>query len=213
VKKLSLTAERIVATALTQIEETGLEKFSTRKLGAALGIEAMSLYHYFPSKGHLLDAVAERILSEIVIPAEPQSDPVEWLRQVCLSYRDLMQAHPRAFLLVATRRFNTPGTLALLESLMALFQEAGLAPERGAHWFRMLNYFLNGAMLAEWTIRGLQPDSTQSVVDAGGLPEFPAVVRSAPFLGASTLEATFHEGLELLLRCFAQELAASSPAT
>ncbi len=42
--------EEIVTTALTFIEEEGLEAFSTRKLGARLGLQAMSLYHYFPSR-------------------------------------------------------------------------------------------------------------------------------------------------------------------
>jgi AcrR family transcriptional regulator len=214
VRKVSITPERIVATALTQIEENGLDGFSTRKLGAALSIEAMSLYHYYPSKGHLLDAIAERILSEVIVPDEPRHDPLERLRQVCLCYREVMRAHPRMFFLVATRRFNTPGTLAMLEDLMTLFQSLGLSPERSVYWFRLLIYFLNGSLISELTLRGLLQDATRSVVDTGVPEGLPAVMRAAPFLGATTLEDTFQEGLALLLTQLSAELAAaSSPAT
>ncbi|MGC4047133.1 MAG: TetR/AcrR family transcriptional regulator [Armatimonas sp.] len=212
-KKTSLTHEQIVTVALAQIEESGLERFSTRKLGAALGIEAMSLYHYFPSKGHLLDAVADRILTEVTVPDTPANDPVERFRQTCLHYRKVARTYPQSFLLIAARRYNTPGALALLESILALLQEAGLSPERAARRFRLMGYFLNGALLSELTISGQRPDSTGSAVDAGGPAELYAVAKSAPFLGAAYLEEAFQEGLELLLAQLAEELAASSPAT
>ena len=49
-----LTRERIVEAALAVVEAEGLAAFSTRKLGERLGCEAMSIYHHFPSKQHLL---------------------------------------------------------------------------------------------------------------------------------------------------------------
>ena len=39
-----------------------------RRLGAALGVEAMSLYHYVANKDDLLDAVMAQLYNEIVIP-------------------------------------------------------------------------------------------------------------------------------------------------
>src|SRR5262250_1290298 len=63
--RVPLTRERIVAEALVQIEREGLAGFSTRKLGEALGVQAMSLYNYFPSKAHVLDAVVEFVLGQV----------------------------------------------------------------------------------------------------------------------------------------------------
>ncbi len=49
---------------LELIEADGLEAFSTRKLAAKLGCEAMSIYHYFPSKAHLMDALLDRLVGD-----------------------------------------------------------------------------------------------------------------------------------------------------
>ena len=64
-----LTAERVRDEALRLIEEEGLEGFSTRKLGRALGVEAMAIYWYYPSKEALLDAVVEALVSRMDPPA------------------------------------------------------------------------------------------------------------------------------------------------
>src|SRR5207237_189779 len=50
----ALSRDRIVTAALALIERDGLASFSIRKLGDSLGVEAMSVYHYFRSKRHLL---------------------------------------------------------------------------------------------------------------------------------------------------------------
>lgn len=53
-----LSRARIVTAALELIEEEGLEGLSMRHLGRRLGVEAMALYHYFPNKAALLEAMA-----------------------------------------------------------------------------------------------------------------------------------------------------------
>ena len=67
-RRAKLSRDRLAAAALALIDRDGLEACSTRKLGAALGVEAMAIYHHFPSKERLLDAVAERLLAEMALP-------------------------------------------------------------------------------------------------------------------------------------------------
>lgn len=55
----ALSRERIVAAALELVDERGLEGLTMRALGRKLGVEAMALYHYFPSKGALIEAIGE----------------------------------------------------------------------------------------------------------------------------------------------------------
>lgn len=192
--------ERIVSEALGLIDREGLTAFSTRKLGALLGVEAMALYHHFPSKSHLLDAIADRIFGEIVVPLEPANDPIARLRLAAYRYRAIARLHPNAFELIATRRFNTPHALALLEKLLALYQEAGLSAVRAARHFQMLRFFLNGALLA-----GPMLDSD--------LPEhYEATAKSAPYLGSASLDATFHEGLEAILKLIGEEIREAGPS-
>src|SRR6476660_536739 len=67
--RVPLTQERITAAAFEVIEEIGLEAFSTRKLAERLGCEAMSIYHHFPSKAHLMYALLDRFTDSVPIPS------------------------------------------------------------------------------------------------------------------------------------------------
>src|SRR4051794_33120752 len=117
-KNPNLTAERIRDEALRLIDEGGLETFSTRRLGAALGCEAMAIYWYYPSKEALLDAVVEQLIA--TLPVAAAESWIDALRKLAQSYRGLAHRHPRAFPLLATRRFASPGALRFLDALFEM---------------------------------------------------------------------------------------------
>src|SRR3954447_6499826 len=102
-----LTSERIRDEALRLIDAEGLESFSTRRLGAALGCEAMAIYWYYPSKDALLDAVVEALIARLPIEPSNTGDWIDALRKLAHAYRRLAHQHPHAFPLLATRRFAT----------------------------------------------------------------------------------------------------------
>ena len=52
-----LNRDRIATAALELVDREGLDALSMRKLGKALGVQAMSLYRYFDSKDALLDGI------------------------------------------------------------------------------------------------------------------------------------------------------------
>jgi AcrR family transcriptional regulator len=54
-----LSQQIIIAAALEIVEEQGLKRLTMRALGDRLGVEAMAIYHYFPSKEALLDAIGQ----------------------------------------------------------------------------------------------------------------------------------------------------------
>src|SRR5438477_12031705 len=83
-----LSRDRIVDAALALIHDDGLAAFSTRKLGERLGCEAMSIYHHFPSKQHLLDALVEHAIQTVEVP-EPGPGAIERLRRSLYSYREM----------------------------------------------------------------------------------------------------------------------------
>src|SRR5512141_847763 len=74
-----LSRERIVQAALELVAEESLAGLTTRKLGERLGCEAMSIYHHYPSKRHLLDALVDHAIATVEIPA-PGPDPHADLR-------------------------------------------------------------------------------------------------------------------------------------
>ncbi|HQR72457.1 MAG TPA: TetR/AcrR family transcriptional regulator, partial [Burkholderiaceae bacterium] len=151
-----LDRRSIAEAALRLIDAHGLPELSMRRLGAGLGVEAMAIYHHFGNKGELLDAVLDLLLEELQ-PPEGAMEPVDRLRRTFEATRDVALRHPRAFLLVATRRFTTDAQLDYYERLLAIFRDAGMDPAGAARWFRILAAFTTGFGMAEIGSRAKQP--------------------------------------------------------
>lgn len=145
-----LNEETVVDAALALIAERGLEGLSMRALGEQLGVEAMSLYHWFASKDRLLDAVADRLLAKVVVPPTPTAETWRnWLAEVARSYRRVGLAHRRAFPLLATRRFLSPGAAAFLQANIAAHLAAGFTVREALRLTRSIGAYINGIVLAE----------------------------------------------------------------
>jgi AcrR family transcriptional regulator len=201
-----LTRERIADAALRLIDGDGLDALSMRKLGTELGVEAMALYHHFPSKGDLLDAVMDRLLLDMDLPARDAMEPLARLRQALRSYRHLAIAHPHAFPLLVGRRFNTDAAFALYERLLDAFADAGLPPEQAARWFRTTGYFTSGAGMADIASRELEPSATPLKLERDpGDPRYPHVAAVAQFLKVKELDAVFEFGLDVLFEALSRE--------
>jgi len=194
----NLTAERVRDEALRLIEAEGLEGFSTRKLGRALGVEAMAIYWYYPSKEALLDAVVEALIAKLgsPVPEAAPADFIDALRKLAHSYRALAHAYPSAFPLLATRRFATEGTYRFLDGLFTLAEQYGLDAHTTARFYRLVASYCSGIALDELAgIRELETrhDAKES---RAALPRLAAVWE---WLAPEHYEDVFSFGLELLL--------------
>src|SRR3954470_3534965 len=95
---VALSRERIAAAAMALVDLDGLEALSTRKLGHELGCEAMSIYHHFPSKAHLMDALVDLMLLDVRVPsAAEEPDWLARLRRTAHGFRAMALEHPRFF--------------------------------------------------------------------------------------------------------------------
>src|ERR1700682_169351 len=65
----ALDRQAILQAALRLVDASGLQALSMRRLGAELGVEAMSLYHYLPHTAALTQGLAEIVLGELRLPA------------------------------------------------------------------------------------------------------------------------------------------------
>ncbi len=105
-----LTRERVVLAAVAFADESGIAALSMRKLGEALGVEAMSLYNYVANKDQLLDGMVDLVFGEIDLPTRGS----EWkaaMRERAESARQALRRHPWAIALMSTRTSPGPGTL------------------------------------------------------------------------------------------------------
>jgi AcrR family transcriptional regulator len=197
-KRQALSADRIVAEALVLVDAEGLEGFSFRVLARRLGCEAMSLYHYFPSKAHLFDAMLEVCITEMRTPATD----LPWRAQLTLVAREFRQAalrHPGFFLYFALHRLNTPAGLRLIESILRIFEITGLDPEARARCFRSFGYYLMGAGLDEAMGYSRGPSAAEPVPGDTIARDFPRVAMAGEFFSPIHHEATFETGLKSLL--------------
>lgn len=194
---VGLTHDAVRRGALRLIDREGLEEFSTRKLGRALGCEAMAIYWYYPSKEALLDAVVDLLIGGIASSlAGPRRDWVDALRRIAHAYRGIAHEHPRAFPLLVTRRFATPGTYAFLEQLFEMAHAQGIPDRTTARFFRAVAGYCSGVALDE--LAGARAEGDDGVA---GYPRVAAVTR---WLEPRYDEETFDFGLEILLAALAR---------
>ncbi|MCW3846440.1 TetR/AcrR family transcriptional regulator [Sphingomonas sp. LB-2] len=195
-----LTPDRMESLALALIEEEGIEGFSIRKLADRLGCKAMSLYHHYPSKAHLMDAMLDRVLADLPLPP-PDLPWRERLARAARAFHRIALAHPRFFPFFSTHRMNTRAGLIWLDGMLGLFRDAGFDEEQAARLFRAFGYFLMGAGLDETAGYSKGPSATaaDAVLDAEVARVFPNVAAAGPFFRPGEREATFELGLALLL--------------
>jgi AcrR family transcriptional regulator len=201
-----LTRERIAEAALELIDDEGLEGCSMRRLGARLDVEAMAIYYHFKDKGELLDAVMEQLLKDQLPP--PPLPPLERLRQFMRNQRAVAIQHPRAFILLAARRFNTDPAFALYDDVLATFAALGLDAAQTAFWFRLIGGYVCGAGMAEVASRELVDDPTALLLEHA--PEripYPHVRAIAPHLSVDNLQVIFESSLAVLFDALAAQVA------
>jgi len=197
-KAPELSAETIRSAALRVIDDEGLDEFSTRKLGRALGCEAMAIYWYYPSKDALLDAVVDLLMAGVAAAVTADADWIAILRAVAHAYRRVAHEHPRAFPLLATRRFASDGAFAFLEQLFALAREQGISDRATARYYRVVSSYCSGFALNE-----LAPPATT----ATRRRKFARVDAVSSWLDPEHLDDIFSFGLELQLAALAKEQA------
>jgi AcrR family transcriptional regulator len=168
----SLTRQRVLEAALHLIDQEGLEGFSMRKLGASLGVEAMSLYNHVENKRALFDGVIELLILQAPSSESSEAPPREDLWAFAHAFRDVLLAHPRVLPLVATTPLRTPTTLAILDHLLATIHRAQITGVQTIYALQCLVGFIVGHT---WIETGTLP-----VADLERGPNGPMVWRQFP---------------------------------
>ena len=145
-----LSCDRIVAAALRYVDHNCLDDLSMRRLGGELGVEAMSLYRYFPSKAALLDAVVGRVLADVALP--PRSTGSDWeahVRVYAQSFRGVAREHPHVVSLLATHGSADRSQAAIRERMLDLWRQAGFDREGAGQAQCLLQGYLMGSSLLD----------------------------------------------------------------
>jgi len=187
----------VVDAALRLADREGLAALSMRRLGAALRVEAMSLYKHVPNKAVLLDLVAERVLGDVVTSRTGRWD--ERLRHLARELRRIALAHPHVFPLVATRMPSSSRALLPLETLLGALLEAGLGDAAAMRHFWALVAYLTGALLAEVEAATGAEASHRPGPAALDPALFPSLARLGGVIGACDFATEYENGLEIAI--------------
>ncbi len=194
-----LTRERVLRAAIDLADREGMDAVSMRRLGAELGVEAMSLYNHVPNKAALLDGIVETVINDIELP----TDIEDWsacVREMAHSYRRAALAHPNIVSLVATRPFNTVASLKPVEAGFEIFRSAGFEPEAALHAFRTLAGFVTGYTLAEsGAFFGEAAGDGQLTLADLSEDEFPRMKELDRVIGSVDHEAEFEFAIDVLI--------------
>lgn len=96
-----LTPERIDAAALALVDEGGMKALSMRRLGAALGVDPMAIYHHVPSKQELFHRLVRHVFAAMPEP-DPRGAWDDRVRAWAHAYRIVVAAHPALVLTIVT---------------------------------------------------------------------------------------------------------------
>lgn len=208
-----LDRDRIVDAAIEHIDRDGLATLTMRRLGEALGVEAMSLYRYVPSKDNLLDAVVERLVGRMQqddhVPSTPQDGWQDFLQRLAHGIRRVALAHPKAFPLIASRPVQAPWlrpplrSLEWVEAFLGGLRQEGFDDAAAVAGYRAFTSFLLGHLLLEVASLGADLGPLDVIEDATpdpqGLSSFPMVEELRHDLSKNRSDVEFEESLENLL--------------
>jgi AcrR family transcriptional regulator len=171
-----LRSDHILDAAVALADEAGLEALSMRRLGQAVGVEAMSLYNHVANKDAILDGMVARVLAEIELP-EPGGDWEEELRRCAVSLHEALRRHPWACSLAmapAAGPDAMAARLAYIDALLRTLREAGFTPEQAFHAYHAIDGHTVGFTMWELGHTSALTDATvetaMRLVESGEFP-------------------------------------------
>jgi AcrR family transcriptional regulator len=200
--RAGLSREQVLDAALALVDQNGISALSMRRLGAELGVEAMTLYHYLPNKEAVLDGIVERVMAE----AESGLGDRQWdqaLADYARSLRATLLRHPGAALLVATRPAVTPQTLRAAERGLALLCGAGFPLGQALDTLNALTLFAVAHAASEVSTAAVNAAAAAGSQDyVAGLDEdeFPLLTAAARTSAGTDDDARFEFAIATFIR-------------
>jgi AcrR family transcriptional regulator len=143
--KQRLSTDEVVEAAIALADAEGLAALSMRRVAVAIGVSAMSLYTYVPSKAELVDLMFDRALGAA---ADPDDAIVGWRARLTFIARQrwaLVERHPWILDLVLHRPPLGPNVLKKLEVMLGAFDGTGLTPSEISLAAEALQNYVTGA--------------------------------------------------------------------
>jgi AcrR family transcriptional regulator len=159
-RRIPLSRDRVLQAAIDLADEGGIDALSMRKLGQALGVEAMSLYNHVANKDDLFDGIIDLVLAEVELPSSQEDWETSVWKSVT-SFHDTLMRHGWACSLLMSFSSVRPTRLRYMEALMQCLREAGFSPAMTYHAYHALDSHIVGFTL--WQLGHIMPGSESPI--------------------------------------------------
>ena len=201
-KRPALTRDRVLQAAVELADRGGLESVSMRRVAAALGVEAMSLYHHVAGKDDLLRGMVDVVVGEMAV-ASPEDEWKDALRRSAISAHEVLVRHRWAAALMMSSGSGT-SRLDFMEGLLGTLRRSSFSADLTHHAYHALDSHIVGFTLwqvslpASEDLKGLAADFLAQI-DVRSYPYFAEHVEQHLGDTAASGAEEFAFGLDLLL--------------
>jgi AcrR family transcriptional regulator len=190
--RIPLSRERVLRSAVAFADESGIASLSMRKLGEALGVEAMSLYNHVANKNELLDGMVDLVFGEIDVPAAG-ADWKTAMRQRAVSARQALSRHRWAIGLMESRTSPGPATLRHHDAVIGSLRQAGFSIGMAAHAYSVVDSYIYGFALQE---ASLPFDTAEETAEVAQMIFKQSPADEYPYLTELTVEHVLQPGYD-----------------
>lgn len=203
-----LSRTRVAEAALILGDQEGLDGLSMRKIGAALRVEAMSLYNHVANKEDLLDAIGDLLYQEILdrYTTDAQSPWIERAFDLVLTFTSVALAHPKLSPILLDRPATSLTKLRFLHCCFEIYVSAGFPVKQAALAFNTTAAWLTGTVRSEVTIMAQLADRRVPFSKEDLPSEFHSVVDFMEACNASTTQERLESGFNTLIAGLRSEL-------
>lgn len=162
--KPGLSVATIVRAAIDLADAEGLVALSMRRIAAALGVGAMSLYRYVPGKSELVDLMVDEVYREDIAAAEAVEG--DWRNRLEAYGRQewaLYLRHPWMLQIAQGRPMLGPNSMRSTDIALRAVDGIGLTEEEMLATVVTLSSFVAG--LAKTTIEAMQAADRTGISD------------------------------------------------
>jgi len=193
-----LDRARVAATALTLLDEVGLDGLTVRRLATELGVQSPALYWHFRNKQELLDLMAQELQAsmETSSPRDDESWP-QWTARRARERRRLLLSHRDGARLVAGTRPG-PAIARQAEAELQPLIAAGFTPAQALRSITAIGHYVTGFVMEEQSARHRpQPDPPTSLASA--IQDTPTLMAAIREGGPPESDDAFEQGVAMLI--------------
>lgn len=187
----------VLRRAVLQVaDEQGLDAVTVRNVARHLGVEAMSIYHWFPNKDALLAAAWDEVVCRLDPGSLEQHGPwPDYAQGFATMLRAELSRHPNALPIMLGRHVTGEDAMTVIDQLVDGLHARGLGWATAVELVNLLSMFTMAHALEEH----LLPTRTSPVPDPGRHPALAAAVAEGIDAGPAVETTRFDRGIRALV--------------